>query len=192
MNRAPAIAALGVTAVLLMTACAPESAPEGANVSATPTLSATPEFEVGAVVDAATAEALNSDSKGQYRGYPMPDGSYIVVDRGAPLPEPVQQDINSKGASHAATYTVDDGTSTFLREREKIIAQVGSDTGKRVVALLRMTGYDFDENLVTSYFFNGPFQPGVSYGSLAEAKASLDAWLSTQVAPNDFVVIFPE
>ena len=67
-----------------------------------------------------------------------------------------------------------------------MIAKVGVDAGERVVALVCMTAYDLDENLVTRYFFNGPVPPpDVLYGSAAEAKAALDAWLSTQEAPND-------
>jgi hypothetical protein len=160
-------------------------------VSSSP--SGTPAPQLGTRASAEEALPLVRGSQSEWRSYPMPDGTYVVVNKHEPLPAEVQADGTAQGSRHATVYW--DGTSTdptYLREREKMIAKVGIDTGKRVVALLRMTAYDIDDNLVTRYFLNGPFQLDVSYGSAAEAKAALDAWLSTQEAPNDFVVIEPE
>ncbi len=193
-RRRSASVVLLIPALVLLSACVAPATARGADViSASSSPSSTPTPQLGSRVSAEEALALVRGSQGEWRGYPMSDGTYVVVNKHEPLPDEVQADVTAQGVQHATVYG--DGTSTdqtYLREREKMIAKVGVDTGKRVVALLRMTGYDIDENLVTRYFFNGPFQPDVSYGSAAEARAALDAWLSTQEAPDDFVVIQPE
>lgn len=208
---ASGLLAVPLVTILLIAGCtvdspkpseSPTSAPSisaPANPTASPAPTATeappapePEVTVGATVDAATATEMNSDSKGQYRGYAMPDGSHIVVDRTAPLPEVVQQDVNNKGAANANAHPVDDGTNGFLRDRETMIRDIGANTGKRVIALLRMDGYDYDGNLTTKYFFNGAFNPNQAYGSAAEARAAADAWVASQSNPNAYVIVMPE
>jgi hypothetical protein len=207
-NRLGGLLAVPLVTILLITGCSVGSPEPTETPNPSPSISApadptaapepteppapAPEETAGAVVDAATASELNSEKNGQFRGYPMPDGSYVVVDKTAPLPAPVQQDIHNKGTNHANTYTVDDGTNAFLQERQKMINEVQTNTGKRAVALLRMTGYDFNENLVTKYFFNGPYQPDTAFGSAAEAQAAAEAWIASQENPNNYVLILPE
>ena len=50
---------------------------------------------------------MNGNKDGQYRAYAMPDGSNVVIDRTAPLPDAVQADVNNKGEALAQQLEAD-------------------------------------------------------------------------------------
>lgn len=160
-----------------------------------PTQAPEPELTVGEPVDAATAAELN-EAKGDERAYPMPDGTYLLVSKNAPLPEAVQNDVNAKGTAYTTEYPSIDptqGTARIERDRAAVMGEVGKATGKRVIFGMKMSGYinADDANMTTYYFFNGAFQsPEPRYYSKADAEAAVNAWLSQQENPNLYVVVW--
>lgn len=181
---------------LTMTACSIESAPPAlapsASVAPAPTPSAPP---AGTVVDAEQAAAINRDWQGQFRAYVMPDGTNVVIDKTAPLPDVVQADVNRQGAEYADTYVVDEGGNEMLRDRKSLMGRIGYNTGKRTIIVVRLDGYltaDAEER-TTHYFYNGsgPEPDGV-FRTREQIAQNLDEWFATQPAPNDFVVIWPD
>ncbi len=147
-----------------------------------------PSIEVGQPVDATVADQLNTDSKSQFKGYAMPDGSYIVVDRKAPLPEPVQQDVNARGEAVTQQFPrVEDATSGGAGSaRSALTAEIGRQTGKQVILVTRMNGYDYDGNPVTTYWTTGAYRTPQTNTprSRDEVIALIDAFLANTDASN--------
>jgi hypothetical protein len=192
--------ALAVAATLLLTlliaGCAPESGVQAAGTTPTPATTAETPPAVGSSVDVETATRLSEETEGQLRGYPMPDGSYLVVDRSAPLPEPVQEDINKKGAA-AIEPTLgspkDSVSPAALSNRQKVMGEVEALTGKDVVFGLRVTTFATAEATTptTWYIFNGPFRsPEPNYPTREGAEAAVNEWLASQPNPDDIVVMW--
>lgn len=168
-----------------------------ADPSATPAPSQTeeppaPDVTAGATIDAETAAELNSTSKGQYRGYAMPDGSYIVVDRTAPLPEPVQADMNAKGNASQQFSSPEEGRSPANQaERQAITNLIAQQTGKTVIFVRRLPGFDYDGNAVVNYVPTGAgLGPDGTIRTRAEAEAVVAAKISSD--PNAYAVVWPD
>lgn len=192
--RRPAVATLTVLALLLTGCAATESDDAVPTPSATPT--PTPVAAVGELIDAETAAELN-EAKGDERGYPMPDGSYVLVSKDAPLPEVVQADVNAKGTSYTTQYPMDSvepgASQKMARDRAQVMGDIGTATGKQVVFGMKFAGYltsDVTER-TDYYFFNGAFSsPEPRYYTKADAEAAVNAWLATKENPHDYVVVW--
>lgn len=204
--------AVPLVTILLITGCSVQNPSPSESPNPSPSISApanptpapsqteeppAPEVTVGTNVDAATAAELNADSKGQYRGYAMPDGSFIVVDKTAPLPEAVQQDVNSKGQNYSSQFGSDprEGVSQqALSERGSIISEVSRNTGKRAILVLQVSGYanPDDASPTTFYITNGSGPQPVSgaFMNREEITQYVNDWLAQQSNPNDYVVIW--
>lgn len=190
-----AAAATFVILALLLTGCAAaENEAEQPTPSATPT--PTPTSAVGDVIDADTAAELN-EAKGDERGYPMPDGTFILVSKAAPLPDAVQADVNAKGTAHTQAFpavSAEPGVNgKSERERALVMGDIAMATGKQVVYGMKLAGYltsDASE-MTTYYFFNGAFSsPEPRYYTKADAEAAVNAWLATKENPYDYVVVW--
>lgn len=193
MKRLAAPAA-ALFALFTLAGCAPEP---GSGDVATVTQTPTPTvialaYEVGTIVDAATAAEMNGNRDGQYRAYPMPDGSFVVIDRTAPLPDAVQADVNSKGEALAQQYPNNTDINTPVGQ-QAIGEQVGAitqATGKKVIMVIRENGYDYDGNAITNYYPAGHMGPDGTIRSRAELEAHINAFLSDKDA-NEYVVVWP-
>jgi len=197
-RRISTFAALTLVVLPLLAACVPEQTASppvntsGALESATP---ANDSPQVGTVLDQATASALGRQTKGQLRGYPMPDGTYLVVDRSQPLPQPVQQDISAKGRAYASTYVEDGGGNpNMLTDRTKLIGTVEADTGKKAILVVKLDVFESPDaaERTTTYFVNGrgPQPDGVNRDRDQIATIVAD-WLAQQPNPDEYVVIWP-
>lgn len=189
---APAIALLTLLAVA---GCAsePDAAAGLAASPVSPSPSA-PAYVAGEVVDAATAEVMAANYDGPQRGYPMPDGSYIVVDRAAPLPDAVQQDVNARGDAFTRTFprVEDAGSGAAADARSKLMADIASQTGKQVVLVNRTEGYDYYENPVTAWSAMGAYRtPSTDTVRSREEVAALIAEFMAGRNPDDYVVVWP-
>lgn len=170
-----------------------------ADPSATPAPAETeepsaPEVTVGANVDAATAAEMNGNKDGQYRAYAMPDGSNVVIDRTAPLPDAVQADVNNKGEALAQQYP-DILQSATPAGQQAIGQQIGAitqATGKKVILVVRVNGYMADQvTPVTNYYpTGGGMAPDGTIRSRGELEAHINAFLSSRNA-NEYVVVWP-
>lgn len=189
---APAIALLTLLAVA---GCAPEpDAAAGLAASPVSPSPSAPAYVAGEVVDAATAEVMAANYDGPQRGYPMPDGSYIVVDRAAPLPDAVQQDVNARGDAFTRTFprVEDAGSGAAADARSKLMADIASQTGKQVVLVNRTEGYDYYENPVTGWWAMGAYRtPSTDTVRSREEVAALIAEFMAGRNPDDYVVVWP-
>ncbi|MDY0828930.1 hypothetical protein SK224_07295 [Microbacterium sp. BG28] len=189
----PVAAAAVLVAAFGLTACTAPASSTTATPSLTSTASADPTLVVGAVVDATTAQEIGT--RGTQRAYPMADGSFIVVDRGEPLPAAVQADIDAKAVAFSEEWGSDAqaaATSASLRAREKVIADASWGTGKRPILILKMTAYETAEAEAPTTFWMvngaGPAPDGVSR-SREEMTAVVNDWLAQQDDPDLYVVI---
>lgn len=151
---------------------------------------------MGTLIDAEAAAELN-EAKGDQRGYPMPDGTYILISKDAPLPEAVQSDVNAKGTAHTQAFPAvssEPGVNAKSeRERARVMGEIAKATGKQVVYGMKLSGYltSTAAEMTTYYFFNGAFSsPEPRYNTKADAEAAVNAWLATKENPNDFVVVW--
>lgn len=202
--------AVPLVTILLIAGCSvgspeptetPNSSPSisaPADPSATPAPAETeepsaPEVTVGAAVDAATAAEMNGDKDGQYRAYAMPDGSNVVIDRTAPLPDAVQADVNSKGEALAQQYpnNTDIHTPNGQQAIGQQIGAITQATGKKVIMVIREAGYDYSGNAITNYYpTGGGMAPDGTIRSRGELEAHINAFLSSRNA-NEYVVVWP-
>ncbi|MBF9337145.1 hypothetical protein G3N30_13260 [Microbacterium lacticum] len=194
MKRTAATTALAVGAVIALSACVPGPGADAAPTAMqTPTpTETTPAYEAGTVVDVVTATEMNADREGQYRAYPMPDGTNIVIERTAPLPDAVQADVNSKGEALAQQYPKNTDIHT-PRGQQAVGEQVGAitqATGKKVILVIRENGYDYDGNAITNYYPTGQMGPDGTIRSKAELEANINAFLADKNA-NEYVVVWP-
>jgi len=125
----------------------------------------------------------------------MPDGTYLVVDRSQPLPQPVQQDISAKGRAYASTYVEDGGGNpNMLTDRTKLIGTVEADTGKKAILVVKLDVFESPDaaERTTTYFVNGrgPQPDGVNRDRDQIATIVAD-WLAQQPNPDEYVVIWP-
>ncbi|MDF2916254.1 MAG: hypothetical protein K0S70_471 [Microbacterium sp.] len=124
----------------------------------------------------------------------MPDGSYIVVDRAAPLPDAVQQDVNGRGEAVVQQYPrVEDASGSGAADaRSKLAAEIGEQTGKQAIVVTRVAGFDYNENPVTTYFTTGAHRTPQTNTprSREEVAALIDAFLADKNA-DDYVVVWP-
>lgn len=132
---------------------------------------------------------------GSQRAYPMADGSFVVVDRGEPLPEAVQADIDAKAVAFSEAWGSDAqsaATSASLRAREKVMADASGGTGKRPILILKMTAYETAEAEMPTTFWMvngaGP-APDAVRRSREEMTAIVNEWLAQQDDPDLYVVI---
>lgn len=173
-----------------------DTAPKPTATTSAPVASGTPapgpseapkqEFPVGAVVDPETSLA---DTQ---RAFPLADGSYVVVDKNQPLPEPVQTQVTAE--SSATTVAHGDGTDlsdNIIAARSATKGDIQSNTGKRVIVAWDTVGY-IDFNATSkSHFWALDGLPGYPLvASRAEAEAKIAEFVASQENPSEFTVIW--
>lgn len=189
MNIRTTIAASSalLAATLLLAACVPNGDPTG-NPTSTPTPGETvievPETPVGGVIDAETAANLPDG----YHGYPMPDGTFVVVAEDEPLPAPVQDKLNADMTSSSVTY----GTSNTLSDgqhiaanNQAIAADIRDNTGKIPITV----GYvyvDLTGNGGVMSWVVWVNLKGTVYSTRGEAEAAIAAVTASD--PNAYAV----
>lgn len=136
-------------------------------------------FATGDLVDATTAAELKEAAEGQ-RGYPLDEGTFVVVNKLEPLPAVVQVDIDAKAAAFLVPRRdFSENVNVAMTAPGQAAIPIAKNTGKRVVVAWQVYGYDgFAEHPSESWYINGGPEMGVHYYSQAEAKAAVDAWLA--------------
>ena len=93
------------------------------------------EIVVGGTVDEDTARELNREFKDTVSAYQLSDGSYVVIDREQPLPEPVKAEVgatvDAKADSVASDPVYAGVTDTIKAEQQS--------TGRKVIAVLQVS-----------------------------------------------------
>ncbi|AUG29517.1 MULTISPECIES: hypothetical protein [Microbacterium] len=133
------------------TATAPSPTPSATSAAQQPTATPTPSIDLpagvgnGDPIDASAAEQLNAAARagGQDRAYQLPDGQWVYLAAGQPLPQPVLDAAATAAASQA------DGINSSDSEVQgeainRMLAEVkrqSSATGKGFVIVTRMMSY---------------------------------------------------
>ena len=184
----PVLAA--IIAALLLAGCAPISPQPDTGVASelsAETATPTPTVPtIGTVVDEATGYQLQKDTKGRLRGYPMADGSYVVVDRLEPLPAPVQADLSAKAGVAQAANQGGDGTEVIA-----LAQTLGLRSGKRTLIVSSTVGYETAESTtpVTIYWVAGVPKAMDGMHSMDEAVAAAQAYIDGQSAPAEWAIV---
>lgn len=192
--KRPAALAVALLALLVLSGCAPEPDTTAKDATSPVASPSAPAYTAGEVVDAATAEAMAADYDGPHRGYPMPDGSFIVVDRDAPLPDAVQRDANARGEAFAQAFPrVEDAHGgEAAQARSELMSEVKMQTGKQLVLVQRTDGFDYAENPITGYWTMGAYTtPKTDTPRSREEVEALVAAFLADKNPDDYVVIWP-
>jgi hypothetical protein len=193
MNIKTTIAASSalLAATLFLAGCvAADADPAGPNPTTSPTapIVEVPETPVGGVIDAETAENLPEG----YHGYPMPDGTYVVVAEDEPLPAAVQEKLNADGTylnTLAQNGDTPEGGNALASSNRAVWDDVANNTGKVAITIayapIDLTG-------------NGPVMMWVAWNMGGNAKTfatrgELEAAIAARIAddPNRYVVIWP-
>ncbi|ANP73022.1 hypothetical protein [Cryobacterium arcticum] len=192
----PTLLGLAAVAALLLTGCA-----AGSTNSLTPTVestSATPPMAepvkapaTGDIVDAATAAELKDAALGQ-RGYPLDDGTFVVVNKNEPLPAAVQADADVKAAAilaPATNYSEDFGAAESALGQAQ--AYVAKNTGKRVAVAWKITAFEnvMAENTTDYWIVTVGEDKTAHYFSQAEAQAAIEAWLAGRDDAATYAVV---
>ena len=93
------------------------------------------EIVVGGTVDEATAREINRDFKSNTKAYQLSDGSYVVIDREQPLPEPVKVEVGTKvdaKADSVASNEVYPGVTDSIKSEQQT-------TGRKIIAVLNVS-----------------------------------------------------
>lgn len=198
MIKSAPVTLLGLTVVaaLLLTGCAagPSSLAPSVSADIEPTVvepAPTPAPVTGDIVDADLAAALKEEAAGQ-RGYPVDDGTFVVVNKNEPLPEVVQADIDVKAAAILAPVTDVRGENLnrTLTEPPRVQSSVAKNTGKRVLVGWKAYGYrGFDENASHFWYVTGGPEMSQHYFSREETRAAIDAWLATKEDASVYAVV---
>lgn len=172
----------------LISGCTP-TAPEAiAPTAPAPTVSSTveptaepteAEIVVGGTVDADLAREINRDFKSTTKAYQLSDGSYVVIDREQPLPEPVKADI-----------AADTTTPLAATAGDPIAAQTSADvlsaqqlTGRKVIAVVQVTIYC--DSASVSKVTNWTTATAQGYGGCLGSKESAIAYAQQFVADQE-------
>lgn len=191
----PTLLGLAVIAALLLTGCSagvPDLSPTVAPV-ATATV-APVALVTGDIVDAATAAELKEAAEGQL-GYPLDDGTFVVVNKNEPLPAAVQSDADAKTAATVAPFkNVTDQAEDAVSAVDQAQGYVAKYTGKHVIVAWLVHGYDSyagnAENYSDFWTITGGPDITVHFYDRASAQAGIDAWLTGKEDASSYAVVF--
>ena len=189
----PTLLGLAVIAALLLTGCSAGVPGLSPTVAPVATATVAPVALVtGDIVDAATAAELKEAAEGQ-RGYPLDDGTFVVVNKNEPLPEAVQSDADTKTAATVAPFknvtAQPEGARSAVDQAQGYVAE---HTGKRVIVAWLVHGYDsYAGNDDTDFWtvIGGP-DITVHFYDRASAQAGIDAWLTGKEDAASYAVVF--
>ena len=148
--------------------------------------------KTGDVVDAAQAKVILKAGEGQ-RGYPMADGTFVVVTKTEPLPAAVQAEADAKSAATLTPFVdilADEaGADAALGAAQLFIAK---NTGKRVIIAWQALGYatSYDEVKTMKWSISGGPAAGVLLDDEAAARAAIDSFLAGRDNGSEYAVVY--
>jgi hypothetical protein len=145
----------------------------------------------GDVIDAATAAELKDAAEGQ-RGYPLDDGTFVVVNKNEPLPAVVQADADAKSAAILApSKDATSNSNLLLTEPPKVQSFVAKNTGKRVLVAWQVHAFHgYDESASDWWFVSGGPDMTAHYPDQPSAQAAIDGWLATKEDAGIYAVVY--
>jgi hypothetical protein len=194
-------AAIGFAVIAaLLSGCAatPDLATPGSASSASPSAALT----TGAVISMAQAEHLLGEDNGQ-RGYPMADGTFVVVTKTEPLPAEVQADAEAKAHAILSPHkNVDNDMEAANDAFYKAGDDAEAATGKDVIIAVPSYGYALEsepdtvndgitnrERKSTYWIIYGGPGKGVQFETVDEVNAVIVSWLAKRPDANEYAVI---
>lgn len=176
---------------MLLAGCAPLAEP-----LTTPNLQSSspeaPALHVGQTVDSDVVDELQPP----LYGYPMPDGSYVVVDRNEPLPVEVQDDLDRQVTAYAEAITPQSYIDSGEAQIRAISGAASLNTGKRIVMIARIEGVrtaSGSEATQTWYWAwgAGNINGDAGFDTVETALDAANAWVAKQDEPGLWAVIAP-
>lgn len=146
------------------------------------------EIVVGGTVDEDTARELNREFKDTVSAYQLSDGSYVVIDREQPLPEPVKAEVGAKIDATAESVSAD----PFHRGLTDSISSQQQATGRQIITVIELSIYcenngdtrTMQWNTVTDRGFN------TCLGSREAAIAAAEQFVASQDNPASWDIVF--
>lgn len=136
---------------------------------------------VGDLLDPAAAEALN-DARGDARAYPMPDGTYVLINANEPLPPAVAESLNS----HVSSLYDPAASRDSFRKIQVYGYQVESATGKSVLPITQLV----TSNDVGNYtIWRVVGHNDRDLGSREEAVAYAQSIINAQPDPQVWIIV---
>ncbi len=154
-----------------------------------------PELEGYTVGQSLTTQP--TDLEPSQRAFPMPDGTFVIVDRYEPLPEGVQAAVQAT-AEAIVTYTPGVTDYTGIEAQTATITQAKSDIGrataKNVVVVYRLVGATGCNGTGTDpWGFTGSsshmFGGCAAWATQSEALAAAQGYVNGREDANTFVIV---
>lgn len=145
------------------------------------------EIVVGGTVDADTAREINRNFKSTTKAYPLSDGSYVVIDREQPLPEPVKAAVGAKvdaKADSVASNEVYPGVTDSIKSEQQT-------TGRKIIAVLNVSVIcppNFDTR-VSAWKTVTDRGWSECYGSRDAAVAGAQAFVASSDSPASWDIV---
>jgi len=145
----------------------------------------------GDIVDATIAAELKDAAEGQ-RGYPLDDGTFVVVNKNEPLPAVVQADIDAKaGAFLVPPRDITADINRSITAPGQAAIPIAKNTGKRVIVAWQVYGYHYNlEFAETFWMVSGGTPMDVHYADQASAQSVIDGWLATKDDAATYAVVY--
>jgi len=194
LNRPLVAFAAVIAGAALLSGCVAHIDPDAPLVPVTETTApAAPELEVGQAIDADTADALEPP----FYGYPLPDGTYIVINRNEPLPEVVQNDLDAQVTAYADAITPQSYIDSGETQIKAILGSAAVNTGKRIVMIARIEGIrtaSGSEAVQTWYWAwgAGNINGDAGFDTVGAAVTAAEGWVAQQDKPEQFAIIVPQ
>lgn len=206
-TKTTTLAALVLAAGLALTACSntpalpepaettPVEVTPGTGETVTPAPSETPVadgFTTGQIVTEVPADLENSQ-----RAFPLPDGTFVIVDRYEALPEAVQAAVQAQAdatvgyQAGVTDYTAIEAQTAALNQAK---SDIGRATGKNVIVVYRMVGAVGCNGTGTDpWGFTGSsaqmFGGCAAWASQADALAAAQGYVNGREDANTYVIV---
>ena len=201
------LAALALAAGLALTGCTntPEpvtptaTATEAPVVTDTPVAPTAPEVTEAPEVVAApkTGDILTvapADLEVSQRAFPLPDGTFVMLDRYEPLPAGVQDILNAQ-ATAAIPYVANSGNTEAtsdqpFKDAAAFQSATSAATGKNVTVVFRAQGVEGCNGTGHDpWTYTGATGACTAFASAAEAQAAAEARVAGRSDANTYIVV---
>lgn len=203
-TKTTTLAALVLAAGLALTACSNTPAPEPTETTPvqvtpggeTPEPTETPAPEGYTVGQVLTSEP--TDLADSQRAFPLPDGTFVVVDRYEAVPDAVQAALNEQ-ATASIPVTIDANTVGAEQATDNAAADMRTAatkaTGKDVVVVYQLSGVGACDgagglNGWTYLGAKGSFHGGCAvWGTRDAAVAGAQAYVASKADPTTYLIV---
>jgi len=128
------------------------------------------------------------------RAFPLPDGTFVMLDRYEPLPAGVQDILNAQ-ATAAIPYVPNSGNTQGtldqpFKDAQAFQSATSAATGKNVTVVFRLQGYGgCNGSGQDPWTFTGASGDCTAFASAAEAQAAAEARVAGRSDAGTYIVV---